>query len=138
MLSLWEKNQKSDHLKIGLLTKDYNLPANFRFQFFKFELETITFFTFFFKSSLPLFGSEFFIDSNNILNSFRSAAQSIPMMFTNTTSFFTFLPTYRLPKSSVDLLSDSLNEAGEQQMIMVVRALPPSDSCKIRVNFESL
>jgi hypothetical protein len=37
----------------------------------------------------------------------------------------------------VDLVSDSLNEAGEQQMIIVVLALPPSDSCKIRVSFES-
>lgn len=45
---------------------------------------------------------------------------------------------YLLPKSSVLLVSLSLNEAGEQQMTMVVLALPPSDSCKIRVNFESL
>lgn len=44
---------------------------------------------------------------------------------------------YRLPKSSVDLVSASLNEAGEQQIMMVVRALPPNDSCKIRVNLES-
>ena len=45
---------------------------------------------------------------------------------------------YLLPKSRVDLVSDSLKDAGEQQIIMVVRALPPRDSCKIRVNLESL
>jgi hypothetical protein len=45
---------------------------------------------------------------------------------------------YRLPNSSVDLVSASLKLAGEQQMMMVVRALPPRDSCRIRVSFESL
>lgn len=48
-----------------------------------------------------------------------------------------FWPTYLRPKSKVDLVSDSLNDAGEQQIIIVVRAFPPKDSCKIRVNFES-
>lgn len=43
-----------------------------------------------------------------------------------------------LPKSRVLFVSLSLKEAGEQQMTMVVLALPPSDSCKIRVSFESL
>ena len=33
-----------------------------------------------------------------------------------------------LPNSSVDFVSDSLKLAGEQQMMIVVRALPPSDS----------
>lgn len=50
-------------------------------------------------------------------------------------SFFFF--THLRPKSNVDLVSDSLNEAGEQQIIIVVRAFPPNDSCNIRVNFES-
>lgn len=36
------------------------------------------------------------------------------------------------------LVSLSLKEAGEQQITIVVLALPPSDSCRIRVNFESL
>uniref|UniRef100_A0A182J2R4 Uncharacterized protein n=1 Tax=Anopheles atroparvus TaxID=41427 RepID=A0A182J2R4_ANOAO len=45
--------------------------------------------------------------------------------------------TYLRPKSSVDFVSDSLKLAGEQQMTMVVRALPPSDSCRMRVSFES-
>lgn len=45
--------------------------------------------------------------------------------------------TYLLPKSKVDLVSCSLKEAGEQQIIIVVRAFPPKDSCKIRVNLES-
>lgn len=48
------------------------------------------------------------------------------------------LRTYLLPKSSVLLVSLSLNEAGEQQITIVVLALPPSDSCKIRVSLESL
>lgn len=47
------------------------------------------------------------------------------------------LVIYLLPKSSVLLVSLSLNEAGEQQITMVVLAFPPSDSCKIRVSFES-
>ena len=38
----------------------------------------------------------------------------------------------------VDLVSDSLKDAGEAQMTMVVLALPPNDSWRIRVNFESL
>jgi hypothetical protein len=44
---------------------------------------------------------------------------------------------YLLPNSSVDFVSDSLKEAGEQQMMIVVLALPPSDSCKILVSLES-
>lgn len=44
---------------------------------------------------------------------------------------------HRLPKSNVDLVSDSLKDAGEQQIIIVVLALPPNDSCNIRVNLES-
>lgn len=43
-----------------------------------------------------------------------------------------------LPKSRVLFVSLSLNEAGEQQITIVVLALPPNDSCKIRVSFESL
>jgi hypothetical protein len=35
------------------------------------------------------------------------------------------------------LVSDSLELAGEQQMTIVVLALPPKDSCRILVNFES-
>lgn len=35
------------------------------------------------------------------------------------------------------MVSDSLKEAGEQQIMIVVRAFPPNDSCNIRVNFES-
>lgn len=31
-----------------------------------------------------------------------------------------------------------MNEAGEQQITIVVLAFPPSDSCKIRVSLESL
>ena len=38
----------------------------------------------------------------------------------------------------VDLVSDSLKDDGEAQMTMVVLALPPNDSWRIRVNFESL
>lgn len=45
---------------------------------------------------------------------------------------------YRLPNSRVDLVSASLKLAGEQHMMMVVRAFPPRDSCRIRVSFESL
>lgn len=42
-----------------------------------------------------------------------------------------------LPKSKVDFVSDSLKLAGEQQMIIVVLALPPKDSCRILVSLES-
>jgi len=45
--------------------------------------------------------------------------------------------THLLPKSKVDFVSDSLKDAGEQQIIIVVRAFPPNDSCNIRVSFES-
>ena len=38
----------------------------------------------------------------------------------------------------VDLVSDSLYDAGEAQITIVVLALPPKDSCRILVNFESL
>ena len=38
----------------------------------------------------------------------------------------------------VDLVSDSLYEAGDPHMTIVVLAFPPKDSCRIRVNFESL
>ena len=41
------------------------------------------------------------------------------------------------PKSSVDLVSVSLYDAGEQQMTIVVRAFPPRLSCSIRVNLLS-
>jgi len=46
--------------------------------------------------------------------------------------------SYLWPKSRVDFVSDSLYDAGEQQMIIVVRALPPRLSCRIRVNLLSL
>lgn len=45
--------------------------------------------------------------------------------------------TNLLPNSNVDLVSDSLKLAGEQQITMVVLALPPKDSCKILVSLES-
>ena len=45
--------------------------------------------------------------------------------------------TDRCPKSSVDLVSDSLYEAGDEQMTMTVRAFPPRDSCKILVSLLS-
>lgn len=45
---------------------------------------------------------------------------------------------YRLPNSRVDLVSASLKLAGEQHIMIVVRAFPPRDSCRIRVSFESL
>lgn len=38
----------------------------------------------------------------------------------------------------VDLVSDSLYDAGEAQITIVVLALPPKDSWRILVNFESL
>ena len=38
----------------------------------------------------------------------------------------------------VDFVSDSLYDAGDPQITIVVFALPPSDSCRIRVNLESL
>lgn len=44
---------------------------------------------------------------------------------------------YLCPNWSVDFVSPSLYEAGEQQMTMVVRALPPKLSCKILVNLLS-
>jgi hypothetical protein len=43
----------------------------------------------------------------------------------------------RMPKRRVESVSASLYEAGEQLMMSVVRELPPSDSCRMRVNFES-
>lgn len=43
----------------------------------------------------------------------------------------------RIPKRRVDCVSDSLYAEGEQLIIRVVRELPPSDSCRIRVNLES-
>ena len=42
------------------------------------------------------------------------------------------------PKRSVDLVSSSLNTEGEQAMINEVLELPPKDSCRRRVSFESL
>lgn len=44
---------------------------------------------------------------------------------------------YLLPNSKVDFVSDSLKLAGEQHITMVVLALPPKDSCRILVSFES-
>ena len=44
---------------------------------------------------------------------------------------------YLWPKSNVDLVSTSLNDAGEQQITIVVRALPPRLSCSMRVNLLS-
>lgn len=43
----------------------------------------------------------------------------------------------RIPNRRVDKVSASLYAEGEQLMIRVVRELPPSDSCRIRVSFES-
>ena len=43
----------------------------------------------------------------------------------------------RIPKRSVDSVSASLYDDGEQLMISVVRELPPRDSCRIRVSLES-
>jgi len=45
--------------------------------------------------------------------------------------------SYRWPNSSVDLVSVSLYDAGEQQMTIVVRALPPRLSCRMRVSLLS-
>lgn len=45
--------------------------------------------------------------------------------------------THLFPKSKVDFVSASLKEAGEAQMTMVVRALPPRLSCRMRVSLES-
>lgn len=42
------------------------------------------------------------------------------------------------PNSSVDLVSASLKEEGEQQMTMVVRQFPPRESCRILVILLSL
>ena len=38
----------------------------------------------------------------------------------------------------VDLVSDSLNDAGDAQITIVVFALPPNDSWRILVSLESL
>jgi hypothetical protein len=43
----------------------------------------------------------------------------------------------RMPKRSVESVSASLYDDGEQLMTSVVRELPPSDSCRMRVSFES-
>jgi hypothetical protein len=43
----------------------------------------------------------------------------------------------RLPKRSVESVSASLKEEGEQLMMRVVRELPPRLSCSSRVSFES-
>lgn len=43
----------------------------------------------------------------------------------------------RIPKRSVESVSDSLYDEGEQLMIRVVREFPPKDSCRILVNLES-
>lgn len=43
----------------------------------------------------------------------------------------------RIPKRRVESVSDSLKDAGEQLMMSVVRELPPRDSWRIRVSFES-
>ncbi len=40
--------------------------------------------------------------------------------------------------TSVDLVSDSLNDAEEQQITKVVFALPPRDSSRMRVSLEFL
>ena len=45
---------------------------------------------------------------------------------------------YLCPNCSVDLVSASLKEDGEQQMTMVVRQFPPSESCRILVILLSL
>ena len=43
----------------------------------------------------------------------------------------------RIPKRRVDSVSASLYAEGEQLIMRVVRELPPSDSCRIRVSLES-
>lgn len=43
----------------------------------------------------------------------------------------------RIPNRRVERVSASLYDDGEQLMIKVVRELPPRDSCRIRVSFES-
>ena len=43
----------------------------------------------------------------------------------------------RMPKRSVESVSDSLYDEGEQLIIRVVREFPPKDSCRIRVSLES-
>ena len=40
---------------------------------------------------------------------------------------------YLCPNMRVDLVSASLYTEGEQQMMMVVRQLPPRESCRMRV-----
>lgn len=81
-------------------------------------------------NKVPLRRATFSFSFSNRL--FHSSAVSSSLTLT---TFLTVLA--RLPNSSVDLVSDSLKLAGEQQMTMVVRALPPRDSCRIRVSLES-
>lgn len=52
--------------------------------------------------------------------------------------FVSGICAYLCPNSSVDLVSASLKEEGEQQMTMVVRQFPPRESCKILVILLSL
>ena len=54
------------------------------------------------------------------------------------TTLLSQICTNLCPNISVDFVSDSLYEAGEQQMIIVVLAFPPKLSCKIRVSLLSL
>ena len=51
------------------------------------------------------------------------------------TTFFIVLALW--PNISVDFVSVSLKDAGEQQIMIVVLAFPPNDSWRIRVNFKS-
>ena len=44
---------------------------------------------------------------------------------------------YLVPKRNDEMLSFASSAAGEQLIIIVVRALPPSDSCSIRVSLLS-
>jgi hypothetical protein len=69
-----------------------------------------------------------------LLNMIRNSAGDISVL---TRALFLILFA-RIPNRRVERVSASLNDAGEQLMIRVVRELPPRDSCRMRVNFESL
>ena len=65
-------------------------------------------------------------------NAFNSAGDSSAL----TRALF-LIDLARMPNRNVDNVSGSLYEDGEQLIMRVVREFPPSDSCNIRVNFES-
>jgi len=77
-------------------------------------------------ATLPFFGRQLFVHLNHVLD--RLGSGKIDSFSINNLKTEFENSTCLEPNINVDLVSASLYDAGEQQMIMVVLALPPKDS----------